>query len=143
MQDLYKLVYTSTRQLHCTEADILDILRTSHPNNEAAHITGILLQSKYRFIQYMEGARDVIYQLYERILNDPRHYDVQLRYFSPIEERIFPSWQMGYKDLDNQSLAFYGQVSLEDQRQFRQLMTGKLHNEEEGLRVLQLFFYLA
>lgn len=143
MQDLYKLVYISTRQLHCTEADIIDMLKTSRQKNKAVHITGILLQSKYRFIQYIEGAHNTVYKLYERILSDARHSNVRLRYFSPIEERLFPNWQMGYKNLDDQSLAFYGQMSLSDQLQFRQLMKHEIYNEQEELRVLQLFFHLA
>lgn len=140
---LYKLVYTSARRSHCTDAEIENILAACRRNNHERDITGILLHSKQRFLQYLEGDKDTIYRLYERIKTDDRHGGVNLRYFSPIDDRLFPSWQMGYKDLDQEAMIFQTSISLNDQNTFRQLIETNDQSEVEGLRVLKLFFEMA
>ncbi len=142
MSSLYKLVYTSSRRPHCDEQEIQNILASCRKNNPGKDITGILIHSKNRFLQYLEGDKDEIMELFERIKQDKRHGGVNLRYYSPIDERIFPSWQMGYKNLDQQ-LDFHTKASSSDQEIFSQLIENTDYSEVEGLRILKLFFEMA
>ena len=143
MSQLHKLVYTSKRHADCTDVTIQKILNQSRANNHAKDVTGILMHSQKYFIQYLEGEKDTIYELYENIGKDPRHSNVQLRYFSPTQERLFPSWQMGYKDIDGQSLNIQSNVSASDQKRFEDLLSNPDYSEKEGIGVLQLFFNIA
>ena len=142
MSNLYKLVYTSSRRPHCDEQEIQNILNSCKKNNLGKNITGILLHSDRRFLQYLEGDKDEIMALYECIKQDKRHGGVNLRYYSPIDERIFPSWQMGYKDLDQQ-LDFHTDVNSSDKAIFRKMIEDQDYSEIEGLRVMKLFFEMA
>jgi hypothetical protein len=102
----------------------------------------ILLHSDHRFIQYLEGDKDKIMRLFEAIKKDDR-YGVNLRYHSPIEERIFPSWQMGYKDVNLKSAIFQTSITKDDQTIFQKLIEDEDQSEVEGLRILKLFFEMA
>ena len=43
----------------------------------------------------LEGGRDAVSALYNRIAQDPRHHDVALLSYEEIGERSFSSWSMG------------------------------------------------
>lgn len=143
MSNLYKLVYTSSRKPNCNANEIENILASCRKNNPHRDITGVLLHSDRRFIQYLEGDKDEIMGLFEDIKNDDRHGGVNLRYYSPIKARIFPSWQMGYKDINQNSTIFQTSINSKDQSVFKQLIENEDPSEVEGLRVLKLFFEMA
>lgn len=142
MSDLYKLVYTSSRRPHCDEQEIQNILSACQRNNPHKDITGILLHCKNRFFQYLEGDKDAIMALYNRIKTDHRHGGVNMRYYGPITERLFPSWEMGYKDLDEE-LRFNTDVSSKDEEIFKALVEEESYSDTAGLRILKLFFEMA
>ena len=80
--------------------------------------------------------------LYNRIKTDHRHGGVNMRYYGPITERLFPSWEMGYKDLGD-GLSFNTDVSSEDEEIFKQLIEEEPYSDTAGLRLLKLFFEMA
>ncbi|MGE5117002.1 MAG: BLUF domain-containing protein, partial [Betaproteobacteria bacterium] len=51
------------------------------------------------FLQVLEGGRDAINRLYNRIVVDPRHRDVVLLSYAEITERRFAGWSMGQVNL--------------------------------------------
>ena len=57
MSDLYRLVYTSFRKPKCDDGEIKNILDACKRNNPRRNITGILMHSDSRFIQYIEGSK--------------------------------------------------------------------------------------
>jgi hypothetical protein len=143
MSNLYKLVYTSSRRPDCGDAEIEKILASCRVNNPKKNITGILLHSKYRFLQYIEGDKDEIMRLFNFVKKDDRHGGVNLRYFSPINERVFPSWQMGYKDVNLKSTVFQTSINQDDKAIFQKLIEDQDQSEVEGIRVLKMFFEMA
>ena len=141
MNTLYRMVYTSFRKANCDEQEIANILDSCKRNNPQRDITGILVHSEKRFIQYIEGDHDEILDLYNLIKDDPRHTSVNQRNFEAIEKRIFPSWEMGYKDVDK--VEFNTEVSDGDRKTFNELINDKLDFDNNSLRILQLFFKMA
>lgn len=141
MSNLYRLVYTSVRKPECTYEEIQNILDSCKKNNPGDNLTGVLLHSKNRFIQYLEGDKDKVRELFEKVKGDPRHTSVNERDFSPITERIFPSWNMGYKDADQ--LNFHTELSADDRSTLEKLITGQNDFTDRGLTVLKLFFELS
>lgn len=141
--NLHRLVYTSSRRPNCTNEEITKILETSKKNNPPKNITGILLHSQRRFIQYLEGDREELIKLYDKIAKDPRHGGLNIRDFEPIQSRTFPNWHMAFKDVSKNALKFNTLISSQDKEIFKDLIEGDLYNREHGLRILKAFFEIA
>lgn len=139
MSYLYNLVYVSHRPSSCDDRAIQDILYTSRKNNMFENITGVLLHSDNRFLQYLEGDKEELLKVYERIAKDKRHYGCTILYHVPIPHRVFPSWQMGYKDLDNE-LNFQTEAGEAEYNLFHQLIEEDAYKDIEGLHILKIFF---
>jgi hypothetical protein len=75
------------------------ILKTSRDNNPPKGITGFLCVSGDIFIQVLEGGRDEVCELFNRIIRDERHTNVRLLAYEEIRQRKFGSWTMGQVDL--------------------------------------------
>ena len=93
---LHQLLYTSTKSSETGINDIEAILRTARNFNSKNHITGLLCFNKNYFVQILEGDRETVNLLYNRIIKDGRHTKVTLNYFKEIPERNFEQWSMGY-----------------------------------------------
>ncbi len=96
---LVRLLYASRAKAPLTPEVIDNILQVSRKNNPAAGITGLLCHSGDVFMQVLEGGRDAVNMLYNRIAGDPRHTDVVLLRYEEIAERRFASWSMGQVNL--------------------------------------------
>lgn len=96
---LVRLLYASRAKAPLTPEVIDAILQASRKGNPAAGVTGLLCHSGDVFMQVLEGGRDVVSALYNRIANDPRHTDVVLLKYEEITERRFAGWSMGQVNL--------------------------------------------
>jgi hypothetical protein len=96
---LVRLLYVSRAAQGNTAETLANIVRQSKANNPAAGITGLLCSSGEVFMQALEGGRDAVNRLYNRIAADPRHTDVCLLHYAEIAERRFASWSMGQVNL--------------------------------------------
>jgi len=92
---LIQLTYASRATRILGPADVKDILATSQRNNAAAGVTGALCLANGIFLQQLEGDRNVVNQVYTRILGDSRHKDTAILDFSEIAARRFGNWNMG------------------------------------------------
>ncbi|MFK7953488.1 MAG: BLUF domain-containing protein [Ekhidna sp.] len=138
MSALYRLIYTSFRKAECDEEEIEKILASCKKNNPKRNITGILLHADKRFIQYLEGSKKDVEELYQLIEKDNRHTSISRRNFELINERVFPSWEMGYKDMDN--VVFNTDATKKDGEIFNKLITAELNFDDNAMRILQIFF---
>jgi hypothetical protein len=75
------------------------ILKTSRENNPEQGITGFLCVSGDIFVQVLEGGRDEVCELFNRIVKDERHANVRLLAYQEIRQRKFGNWSMGKVDL--------------------------------------------
>jgi hypothetical protein len=96
---LVRLLYAS-RAVPSVDHDALGaILRRSKSHNPTAGITGVLCFSEGVFMQVLEGGRSAVNALYNQIVADPRHTQVELLRYEEIGERRFASWSMGQVNL--------------------------------------------
>jgi hypothetical protein len=102
---LYCLSYVSTQAKGLDNETLRRILETAREHNEKAGITGLLLHRDDSFFQILEGDREVVLDLFERICGDPRHERVEIVAEGPIERREFSDWQMAFIELDGQDLS--------------------------------------
>jgi hypothetical protein len=79
--------------------ELLAIVRRSRADNPGLGITGVLCYSGGIFLQVLEGGRSPVNRLYQRIVADPRHTQVELLAYEEIAERRFAGWAMGQVDL--------------------------------------------
>ena len=92
---LVRLMYASRAVPAVDQEELLAILRKSKASNPPQGITGVLCFSEGIFLQVLEGGRSAVNQLYNRIVADPRHADVELLSYQEIGERRFAGWSMG------------------------------------------------
>jgi hypothetical protein len=88
-------MYASRAVPAVDQEELLAILKKSKADNPKAGITGVLCFSEGIFIQVLEGGRDAVNRLYNRIATDSRHTDVVLLNYEEIAERRFAGWSMG------------------------------------------------
>lgn len=98
---LVQLLYVSRAVGPQTTAMTSAILSTAQLFNKAAGITGVLCQGQGFFLQWLEGQRSAVNQLYSRILVDKRHQDVEILHFSEIAKRGYPDWSMAHVNLSD------------------------------------------
>lgn len=98
---MYRLVYVSTASDSLSSAEIGNILDVSESNNHERRLTGFLAHNGRHFMQALEGAREEVQGIYDRIMADDRHYGVVQIVGENIEERAFPDWAMNYFRVDD------------------------------------------
>lgn len=102
---MLSLIYASTATKLFTQQELVELLEISQKNNVKTDITGMLLYRGGNFIQVIEGEPDAVLELYETIKQDPRHKDVTLLSKDPIKNRQFPNWSMGFRNIDQMTVA--------------------------------------
>lgn len=105
MSNLYHIAYISKNSFDGTSEEhqesIQSILKIAQRNNALVGITGALLYSGGYFCQIIEGERDALENLFETIQMDPRHKEVTVLHFEPIERRNFSEWAMAMAGIED------------------------------------------
>ena len=96
---LVRLLYASRATDEVTQDELLSILKKSRINNLAVGVTGVLCYSGGVFLQVLEGGRESVSLLYNKISGDSRHKQVVLLAYEEIGERSFVGWSMGQVNL--------------------------------------------
>jgi hypothetical protein len=86
-------IYISTAH-GLDQADVDDILASCQRNNAVHDVTGLLLYNGRNFLQLLEGDKDDLRWVMQRISSDPRHAGISGLYDAPAEERACPDWRM-------------------------------------------------
>lgn len=98
---LFSLLYVSKATRPFTEQQLVDLLQVAREKNQRIEITGLLLYKDDKFMQILEGEKDVVLELFRKIACDPRHYEVVHLLDEYITTRIYPEWSMGLKNLNS------------------------------------------
>ena len=113
---LYQLIYYSRNAIFGLDEEVTasvdSILATSQANNARVGVTGALMFTDGYFAQVLEGGREVVEQVFERIQLDERHSDVQLLSFAPIDARVFPNWAMAFVGHDERGRQKFGHYAV-------------------------------
>jgi hypothetical protein len=92
----FQLIYSSFAAPDLAMADLAVMLEESRIRNRARNITGVLVLVDGVFFQILEGEKDDVLDLMERIKRDPRHHGLKLYRERETDERAFESWSMAY-----------------------------------------------
>ena len=100
---MYRLIYKSKSIVELDQETIKDIIHHSQEMNEKRGVTGALLATRTHFLQALEGEYEAVNHTFFRIVTDPRHEEIQLVSFGPVEKKLFEGWVMkgfGIMDLN-------------------------------------------
>lgn len=99
MTTLHHLVYQSSATTGLDEAELTAILTQSRAWNHGHGLTGLLLYSNGDIMQVLEGTKEEVSYIFNRISRDSRHGRVVKLSDGPIAARNFSQWSMGFKAL--------------------------------------------
>lgn len=106
-QPLYQIIYHSlATEAGMSPEALAELLRRARAYNQDHRLTGLLLYAAdtREFVQVLEGPRDEIEALYQRIARDPRHKHAFVLHEGPAASRMFPDWRMGFVPAATQDL---------------------------------------
>jgi diguanylate cyclase (GGDEF)-like protein/PAS domain S-box-containing protein len=96
---LYFLLYTSQASPAMSAQELEQIVNVSQQKNSPAGLTGCLLYQDGYFMQLLEGGREKVLELMERVKLDPRHKNVQIVAQGYEQRRVFLDWSMAFRDM--------------------------------------------
>lgn len=102
--DITTLVYVSFSAARMNDDELKEILEKSRENNQKLGITGMLLYRDGFFIQALEGEKETVSRLYEKISEDPRHTNILKVYQETSRVRSFEDWSMGFNKIEDGDL---------------------------------------
>jgi Sensors of blue-light using FAD len=93
--DIDQLMYCSLAADNLSPADVQAIVEQAQAANRAAEITGMLMVHEGIFVQWIEGPRQAVLALWQKLLSDPRHRCVvKLLANKDLQHRSFADWSM-------------------------------------------------
>lgn len=102
---LVSLVYVSFASHDMSDDELREILEVARRKNKELNVTGMLLYRDGFFIQALEGERNKVDPLYDKIAEDPRHRNVLKVYETEIKHRAFSDWSMGFNKISDEQIA--------------------------------------
>ncbi|KQS27830.1 BLUF domain-containing protein [Dyadobacter sp. Leaf189] len=132
---IHSIVYLSSAKTLADEPELGAILEQSRKNNASLDITGALLYCNGSIIQVLEGPKDTVTPLFDKIKNDARHTQVITLFQGEVNARSFEKWSMGYITTNTRNMD-----ELKDQLLFVNNPYIDQHSENKILSLLQTFF---
>jgi len=102
---MFHLVYVSSASQPFTKPELHALLEQARQKNGILGVTGMLLYKDGNFMQVLEGEQEVVTKLAGTIKPDPRDRGVLVLLTGTSEQRFFPDWSMGFRDLADQKAA--------------------------------------
>ena len=96
---MLSLTYLSSATSLMSSQQLVDMLDSFRPRNTERGLTGMLLYSGGNIIQTLEGPPDAVLSTYAAIAADARHTGLIEVFRDPVEERSFPDWSMGFRNI--------------------------------------------
>ncbi|MCF0048584.1 BLUF domain-containing protein [Dyadobacter sp. LJ53] len=101
---IHSIVYLSTYKILSNEEELKKIIEESRKNNASSNITGALLYCNGSIIQVLEGEKEVVSSLFEKIRRDQRHTQIIPLFQGSVQNRLFEKWAMGYSTLNTRNM---------------------------------------
>jgi hypothetical protein len=95
-----QIIYTSVPVREFSDEELDQLLAASASFNASKNITGMLLYGGGKFMQVLEGEADDVDALLNKVIADSRHSQVNVLVRTPIRQRDFGTWSMGFRRVD-------------------------------------------
>jgi hypothetical protein len=93
-----RVIYTSRSLMGDAPSAVEAMVERSNVRNAASDITGMLWSDGACFAQVLEGEKDVVEALFERIKMDVSHDDIEIVLDREVSHRLFGRWGMAQPD---------------------------------------------
>ncbi|MEL6349467.1 MAG: BLUF domain-containing protein, partial [Myxococcota bacterium] len=116
-QRLRRISYLSEATQPLSPEALSQLLRVARARNEAAGLSGVLMHSRSRFFQVLEGPHDALHATMERIYRDRRHKNVELILDVEVEHPGYQGWALQFTRIDDdliERIRHGGPSALED-----------------------------
>ena len=100
---VHQIIYTSAALPSATQDEFRSIARQSSINNKTLDVTGIMLYFQGNIMQVLEGDKDTVVTLFERIKSDKRHTSITKLLSRDANSREFSDWSMGFSDAGSEN----------------------------------------
>lgn len=97
---MFHIIYRSIANTVFGQSELRDLLEQAQHFNRTNKITGCLLYYDCEFVQYLEGKKSLLEEIFERIKIDSRHTQVDLLSSGSIYAREFPDWSMAFESFN-------------------------------------------
>lgn len=101
---LHQIVYVSKPTRSMTLSEVRELIIKAQINNHFKDLTGILLFDGDTFLQVLEGPKDTVMALFEKIERDPRHTQFTSLMERTIPQRDFGNWSMGLAHIESKHM---------------------------------------
>lgn len=91
---LHAVAYSSVARPDLVDAALDRIVADATAFNRVAGVSGALMFDGTRFVQYIEGPRDGLDSVFQRIVNARAHMNLHVLARMPLKARWFPRWSM-------------------------------------------------
>lgn len=135
---IYYISYVSSAVKTLSDADLLTMLTKFRNNNKANNLTGMLLYLEGTFIQTIEGDKETVNKLYEKIKIDTRHKDIFKMLDGYWKNRNFSDWSMAFRSMTkSEAKKIIGYSDISDLA----LINAENNNENHpAVKLLQSFY---
>ena len=89
---MFTICYVSSAKPGLSQEELESLFNATQQYNISEDITGILLFESGKFLQVLEGPKDLLNDLYEKIKEDDRHENIFLILKSRTKQRIFEEY---------------------------------------------------
>lgn len=143
---LHSIIYISEAVGQFSVEQLSALLVKSRNNNLAANITGMLLyiqradaEAGGRFMQVLEGEKETVQRVFDKIKQDDRHRNVLAVSEDDIFRREFETWSMGFRILKDEELELApGYVNLNNES----ILDRKLSGISKPINYLRSFYQI-
>lgn len=102
---LSSLIYRSEVTAALSQELLTELIEAAKLSNARKQISGLLLYDYPYFFQALEGPKEALKNLYEKLLADPRHKNVVILADEVISDRQYPKLGMHFMDLQQLKLS--------------------------------------
>ena len=89
---MYTICYVSSVKPGLSQEELEDLFTSTEKYNTESDITGILLYESGKFLQVLEGKKEELTELYDKIAEDSRHGNIFVILKSESKKRIFEDY---------------------------------------------------
>ncbi len=102
---MLSLTFLSSAVSPMNEEQLVELVKSVRPKNEARGVTGVMLYADGHFIETIEGPEEAVEATFAKFALDPRHHNIHVALRERIDERAFPDWSMGFRALSAEQAA--------------------------------------
>ncbi len=110
-----QLSYLSLTQDGVTQGEVESLAARAEFSNRARGVTGMMAVGGGLLFQVLEGPRDVVEALFQRIRRDSRHRSVQVLTDEMLASRDFDGFPMAFRTLDEEAVETIAAAALVDE----------------------------